>query len=212
MPTLEAVDVCIDKWAFHQRTSADGLPVPLTALGGVSGVPGPWVIKPRFGRGSRDVVVTGNVVTLTAALGQVPEPLVQTQLDGREFTCDALVDRSGAVVGTSARWRTETRGGISTKGTTFDDPEVSNMVTQALKSVGLVGPANVQGFVAEDGTVSLIEINPRFSGGLPLSLAAGADLVEEYLRDIMGLPVRPERLVARAGVTMTRFFDEVFEG
>jgi len=82
----------------------------------------------------------------------------------------------------------------------------------ALKSVGLIGPANVQGFVAEDGGVAVHEINPRFSGGLPLTLAAGCDVVEEYLRDIMGLSVRPERLVARPGVSMSRYFCEVFEG
>jgi carbamoyl-phosphate synthase large subunit len=56
------------------------------------------------------------------------------------------------------------------------------------------------------------EVNPRFSGGLPLSLHAGADLVEEYLRGILGLPMRPARLVARPGVTMMRHYSEVFTG
>jgi carbamoyl-phosphate synthase large subunit len=86
------------------------------------------------------------------------------------------------------------------------------VVSLVLKSVGLVGPANVQGFVQADGSVAVHEVNPRFSGGLPLSLAAGCDLVEEYLRSVIGLPIRPERLVARPGVSMTRYFCEVFEG
>jgi carbamoyl-phosphate synthase large subunit len=54
-------------------------------------------------------------------------------------------------------------------------------------------------------------VNPRFSGGLPLSLHAGADLVGEYLRAIMGRDPRADRLVARPGVTMVRYFDEVYE-
>jgi hypothetical protein len=37
-------------------------------------------------------------------------------------------------------------------------------------------------------------------------------MVEEYLRGVMGLTMRSERLVARPGVTMMRFFCEVFEG
>jgi len=57
----------------------------------------------------------------------------------------------------------------------------------------------------------IIEVNPRFSGGLPLSLHAGADFVGEYLRLIMGRAPRPERLVARPGVTMLRHFDEIYE-
>jgi len=135
---------------------------------------------------------------------------VQTRADGREFTCDALMDATGAMVGASARWRLETRGGISTKGETFENDEVTHLCEQVLKSVRLIGPANVQGFVDGDGGVVIHEVNPRFSGGLPLSLHAGADLVEEYLRAIMGVPVRPERLIARPGVTMLRYFCEVF--
>ena len=45
----------------------------------------------------------------------------------------------------------------------------------------------------------------------PLSIAAGADLVVEYLRGVLGLPIRPERLTYQSGVTMIRHFEEVFE-
>lgn len=64
--------------------------------------------------------------------------------------------------------------------------------------------------VRASGQVAITEVNPRFSGGLPLSLAAGADLVGEYLRAVTGLPVRPERLAYRPGVRMTRYHEEVF--
>jgi carbamoyl-phosphate synthase large subunit len=114
------------------------------------------------------------------------------------------------VAGMVPRWRLETKAGISTKGLTFTDPNVEIAAMHALTAVGLTGPANVQGFVTDDGRVVIIEINPRFSGGLPLSLHAGADLVGEYLRAILGEPVRPERLVAQPGVVMRRYFEEVF--
>jgi len=210
LPQLETVTTCTDKWAFAQNMWAAGLPTPDTELGGGAGLTGPWVVKPRFGRGSRDVWMCRTRGQLAAALTAVPEPLVQTRADGREFTCDALMDATGAMVGASARWRLETRGGISTKGETFENDEVTHLCEQVLKSVRLIGPANVQGFVDGDGGVVIHEVNPRFSGGLPLSLHAGADLVEEYLRAIMGVPVRPERLIARPGVTMLRYFCEVF--
>lgn len=212
MPDLASVRLCTDKWAFHSRTAGSGLPVPATNLGSDEGVPGPWVVKPRFGRGSRDVVLARTRTQLAAALRTVPDAVVQTELTGREFTCDALVDSSGSLVAAVPRWRLETRGGISTVGATFHDDEVVSVVGLVLKTVELVGPANVQGFVREDGSVVVHEVNPRFSGGLPLSIAAGADLVEEYLRAVMGLPVRTERLEARPGVTMMRHFCEVFEG
>ena len=210
LPDAEAARVCVDKWAFAAAMTDAGLPAPPTELGSAGDISKPWVVKPRFGRGSRDVHVARTVAELRVALRRTPEPIVQALVSGREFTADALVDRSGSVASVVPRWRLETKAGISTKGLTFHDPEVENVVTIALKAVGLTGPAGVQGFVTDAGEVVIIEINPRFTGGLPLSLHAGADLVGEYLRAILGEPMRPERLVARAGVTMRRYYEEAF--
>jgi carbamoyl-phosphate synthase large subunit len=213
MPPVKAVEACVDKWAFAELAAAKHLPCPPTALASADDVPGPaWIVKPRRGRGSRDVHVVTDKRRIDRALRMTPEPIVQQRLTGREFTADALVDRDGAPVAIVPRWRVETKAGISTKGRTFDDPAVVAAVEQVLRALDMVGPANVQGFVADDGTVTIHEVNPRFSGGLPLSLHAGADLVEEYLRMTLGEQPRQERLVARADVSMYRYFAEVFEG
>jgi carbamoyl-phosphate synthase large subunit len=212
MPSIDTVRTCVDKWLFAQAMDGAGLPVPPTGLGSGEGIPGPWIVKPRGGRGSRDVHAVSTKKALVAALTLTPEPIVQTQIRGKEFTADALVFPAGELCGVVPRWRLATKGGISTLGTTFDDHVVSDVVGRVLKAIGHVGPANVQGFVTDDGSVMIVEVNPRFSGGLPLSLHAGADLVGEYLRAIMGREPRPERLIARAGVTMFRYFDEVYEG
>ncbi len=211
LPTNEAVKACIDKWEFAKRADEADVMIPATGLGTAEGVPGPWIVKPRFGRGSRDVLPVDDLDELSWALGRVPDPIVQTRVCGREFTVDALVDRDGVLRVAVPRFRVETRGGISTRGITFRNPDVEDGVERLLKCVGLRGVANVQGFVTPQDAVVFIEINPRFSGGLPLSLAAGADLVGQYLRLIRGLCVEPDRLNYRAGVTMMRHFVEVFE-
>jgi carbamoyl-phosphate synthase large subunit len=212
LPSLEAGVTCTDKWLFAECMRAAALAGPVTGLGSDEGVPGPWVVKPRFGRGSRDVFYCTTRRELAEALRHCPEPIVQQRVIGREFTCDVLMDASGTMAGAVPRWRLETKAGISTKGETFDNDAVTHLCGQVLKTVGHIGPANVQGFVCDDGSVVVHEVNPRFSGGLPLSLASGAQLVEEYLRAVMGATVRPERLVSRPGVKMMRYFCEVFEG
>jgi carbamoyl-phosphate synthase large subunit len=211
LPAPAAVRACTDKWRFAQVLSEHGIPGPATNLGSAEGVAGAWIVKPRFGRGSRDVIAVDRPDELAWALGKVPQPIVQTRLSGREFTVDALVDRDGALAGAVPRWRLETKAGISTKGRTFEDEALCTGVGRVLTAVGLQGPANVQGFVDDEGNAAFVEVNPRFSGGLPLSLAAGADLVGEYVRAILGEPVRRERLAFRPGVTMLRHFEEVFE-
>jgi carbamoyl-phosphate synthase large subunit len=72
------------------------------------------------------------------------------------------------------------------------------------------GALNLQGFV-HDGGATVIEVNPRFSGGLPLALAAGADLVGQFVRGALGLPLQSARLEHRPGVRMIRSFTECFE-
>jgi carbamoyl-phosphate synthase large subunit len=211
-PSPGSVLACVDKWRFAQIMSGSGAAIPAASYGHPNGVPGPWIVKPRFGRGSRSVYEVDVREDLQWPLRRVENPIVQTRLTGREFTVDALVDRNGELAGAVPRWRLETKGGISTKGETFADERVTSGVAQVLKTLGLVGPANVQGFVSERGEVSFVEVNPRFSGGLPLSLAAGADLVGQYLRGILGQPLERERLTFRPGVTMTRHFEEIFDG
>ena len=219
VPEAKAVRTCIDKWLFHQAAEAAGVAVPPTVPG--SSIPpgadppfaGPWLVKPRFGRGSRDIVPVDDPAELHAAIRHVPDPIVQHRLVGREFTVDALVAPDGtSLVGAVPRWRDETKAGISVRGETFVDGAVTAGVAGLLAALRLAGPSNVQGFVdPATGQVAFTEVNPRFSGGLPLSLAAGADLVGEYLRVIVGMAPRPERLVYRPGVRMFRYFAEIFE-
>jgi carbamoyl-phosphate synthase large subunit len=211
LPHPWSVEHCVDKLLFYQLMTKYGVPVPVTAQRTSRGVPGPWIVKPRFGRGSRDVYDVADAEDLTYALCHTPKPLIQTKLAGQEFTVDTLSDDDGQLYGAVPRWRVETKAGISTKGLTFDHPELVEKVAALLAVLRLAGPACVQGFLTEDGELGFTEVNPRFSGGLPLSLAAGADLVGQYLNRILGGTVQPERLRFRPGVTMLRYFDEVFE-
>lgn len=209
LPTADSVESCIDKWKFAQVMAAAGVPHPTTCLGAPDGVAPPWILKPRFGRGSRDVFVVAEPCEAAVLARRVEDPIFQHAVSGREFTVDALVTPSGFAGGV-ARWRLETKAGISTKGETFDDPALLELCASVLDAVGLVGPANVQGFVADDGDVSIIEVNPRFSGGLALSLHSGADLVGAYLAAIRGEDVAAGSLRGRPGVVMLRHFEEVF--
>ena len=210
LPDAAAVDVCCDKAAFARAMAAAGVPHPATAAAAdeVAGVPGPWVVKPLAGRGSRGVRLLDDRSLVVEALREDAGLIAQTRLTGREFTADALVDRDGSVRVVVPRWREETKAGISVKGRTFASDAVARVVVAALAAVELTGPANVQGFVADDGTATVVEINPRFSGGLPLTLAAGADVVSAYLAGVRGEPL-PE-LSFRAGVAMSRYFAETY--
>ncbi|MEU4692476.1 ATP-grasp domain-containing protein [Actinoplanes sp. NPDC023714] len=212
LPDPASAETCLDKIAFATALHAAGVPHPATAwTAGTAGlVPGPWVVKPARGRGSRDVIFVDEPADLPHAFFTVPAAIVQTRLDGREFTADALVARDGRLVACVPRWRDETRGGISVRGTTFASPLVTETVAATLRAVGHSGPANVQGFVHPSGAVTIVEVNPRFSGGLPLTLAAGADVVGAYVAGILDPAAVLPSLSFQPGLQMARYFSEVF--
>ncbi len=207
-----SVELCCDKSAFARALRLARVPHPATTdtPAGLVQVPGPWIVKPRAGRGSRGVRLLDTRSDVVEALRADPSLIAQTRLQGREFTADALVARSGELLTVVPRWREETKAGISVKGSTFDSAPVTDVVAGALEAVGLTGPANVQGFVTDDGRATIVEINPRFSGGLPLTLAAGADVVSAYLTGIREPGRRLTHLWFTPGVSMRRYFAEVF--
>ncbi|MCB0914856.1 MAG: ATP-grasp domain-containing protein [Actinobacteria bacterium] len=213
-PPKAAVDACLDKARFAEVTEGAGQPVPRSAWGPVEDalarVPGPWIVKPRFGRGSRDIYSTDDADVVREVWPRVPEPILQTRISGREFTFDALVDRDGSLAGGVPRFRVETKSGISTTGVTFAAPGIHEAVESFLGCLGHTGPANVQGFIGDGGELTFMEVNPRFSGALALSLGSGADLVGQYVNAVYGQPIDRAALTYEPGTVMTRYWAESF--
>ena len=84
------------------------------------------------------------------------------------------------------RQRLEVRGGEVSKGITRRDWVYDYLLQRLRVLPGARGCLTLQVFAGpQAGEVLGIEINPRFGGGFPLSLAAGADfpawLLREYL-------------------------------
>ncbi|GAA4346207.1 ATP-grasp domain-containing protein [Angustibacter luteus] len=212
IPSPQTTTACADKGEFAASLQAAGVAHPHTSTVVVGD--GPWVVKPRTGRGSRDVTITADRASAERALEALAgSGIVQQQVIGREWTADCLTDRTGRVLAVVPRWRVETKAGISTKGETFHDPAVVALVTATLHAVGLTGVANAQGFVTDDVPVA-VEVNPRFSGGLSLSLAAGADLVGGYVELMLDpdASIAPDRLTWQPGRRMQRYFEAVYSG
>src|SRR5690606_22978268 len=107
-PDPEAVRRCVDKWAFAKALAERGVAHPATGLGADPAVLGPWIVKPRSGRGSRHVTAVDDPADLERAARAVPDALTQTRVGGREWTVDLLVAPDGSLAGASPRWRLET--------------------------------------------------------------------------------------------------------
>jgi len=171
----------------------------------------PLLIKPRNGSSSFGVYKIANVDELAFFRSYVPEAMVQEFIVGEEFTVDVMLDFTGRIRSIVPRLRLETRAGEVSKGVTKKDAAVIAAVRHVVAQLpGPMGCITIQCFKKADGEITFIEINPRFGGGVPLSIEAGANFPLWTLQLGLGLTFMEEDFNWVDGLTMLRFDDAVF--
>jgi carbamoyl-phosphate synthase large subunit len=205
----QALDVCLDKLALVERC-AGRVPVPRTERLDQAD-PGLWtypvMVKPRRGSGSRGISMVGSAQEL-AEMQASADYLVQEYLPGTEYSIDVLADVTGHVVASVPRVRERVDSGVSVAGRTLHDAELERLGADMAVVTGLTYVANVQFRRDAAGRPALLEVNPRFPGTMPLTVASGVDMPLMALDALRGKP-----LPAQAGfrdVAMVRYLDERF--
>jgi len=209
----EVIKTATDKWLTYNFFRQINIPTPQTFLKEsipAGGIRFPVIIKPRIlGRGSLNTFKTETKAQMDDAISRMPEALIQELKNGEEFTVDTLSDFTGKCLGAVVRQRIEIKSGVSYKGVTVKDERILNQVVRIVESLPVLGPANVQCFKSDD-EISFIEINPRFSGTLVLSLAAGFNSPLSLVKLAMGLKPDSDLGSYREGIMMYRYWQEVF--
>jgi carbamoyl-phosphate synthase large subunit len=208
-PSLATVESCLDKFALARRCRGV-LPVPRTDLLGPAAAVGrryPVIVKPRRGAGSRGISVVESEAELLS-LGDDDTRLVQDLLPGDEYSVDVFADVAGTVVAAVPRSRLRVDSGVSVAGQTFHDEELEQAARRVATAIGLTTVANVQLRRDRDGRAALLEVNPRFPGAMPLTIAAGIDMPSLTLDTVLGRPV-PAWLDFRE-IANVRHLEDVF--
>lgn len=204
--------ICNDKYATWLFSRDEGIRAPRTWLAGElrsAELRYPVVVKPRHGRGSVNVFTVRDDKQLEMFLSYVPDPIVQEFVEGAEFTVDVLSDFNGRVISVVPRERLVIRAGVSDKGVTRKNKTIMDFAANVAEKLQLVGAGNIQ--CKWDGRdATLIEVNPRFSGGIPLTLASGADFASWLLQMAAGIEVRPRIGKFQDGLTMMSFEESIF--
>ncbi|WP_315077712.1 ATP-grasp domain-containing protein [uncultured Clostridium sp.] len=177
----------------------------------------PLLIKPKCGMGSKDIYKINTIKELIFFNEYVQEKIVQEFILGDEYTVDILVDLEGEPIYIVPRKRIEVRSGEVVKSATIKDRKIINVTKEVLKylnrlkdenNVGLIGPLTIQFFKKENGEILLLEINPRFGGGVPLSFESGANYGKEISRILKGEKLNYiENFIEK---TMIRYEDAIY--
>lgn len=185
--------ICNDKYESAVFMASRGIPFARTWLPDQLDYPNlkyPLFLKPRSGRGSVGAFKIQDERELRFFLEYVPDPVVQEYLPGREFTIDLLADFNGKVISIVPRERLVVRSGVTDRGQTVNDSGLINLAMEAAAALGIRGPANIQ--VKQNcSRITIFEVNPRFSGGIPLTIAAGADFPAWLVELCSGRKLKP---------------------
>ncbi|HEY2556855.1 MAG TPA: ATP-grasp domain-containing protein [Diaminobutyricibacter sp.] len=209
-PSLETLAVCLDKYLLAERCSAS-VTVPTTRLLNGEGRDHDWsfpvIVKPRSGAGSRGVRLVEDRAALEA-LGDDESNIIQEHLPGDEFSVDVLAGLDGSVIAAVPRSRERVDSGVSIAGRTVRRAELSDTAAAVARAIGLSGVANVQLRYSSSGVPALLEVNPRFPGAMPLTIASGVDMPSLLHDLVIGRDV-PET-VDFVELANVRFLEDVF--
>lgn len=207
----ETIQLCNDKFETYRFFHEHEFPFPETYLPETLTyqMNYPLFIKPRGGRGSVQSYIVKNKRELDFFMEYVPDPLVQDYLDGKEFTVDAFFSRDGELISYVPRYRLVIRSGVSDRGRTFKDDALEKWIKKIGKSMKFEGAVNIQGKVHK-GETTFFEINPRFSGGIQLSTAAGPNFSQFLVDELHGQSLEPQLGKYTNNLTMTSYEDSLF--
>lgn len=183
----DGVRICCDKNLTAEFFEKNGFDCPKTYdLADLDSLRFPLFIKPRDGSSSIGAFKIDNRKQLDFFAEYVENPILQECVAGKEYTADCFLDFKGNVITVVPRLRIATRSGEVLKGKVEKNEVIITDIKRLLKSFGFIGQITVQCFLTDDNKVKYIEINPRFGGGAPMSIAAGADSCEWLYRLLMG--------------------------
>ncbi len=211
LASTETLEVCLDKWALAERCTGH-VRVPATIVADDDFDPSrielPVIVKPRSGSGSRGIRLIERRAELEA-LERDGTQLVQELLPGAEYSLDVLARADGHVAAVVPRERLKVDSGIAVTGRTLHDEALERFARDVAHLIGLTTVANVQVKLDVAGEPALLEVNARFPGTMPLTVAAGVDMPKLAVGEALGTPI-PDGPLPFEDLAMVRFFQERF--
>lgn len=166
----------------------------------------PAFIKPKDGSSSVFAYKADSEEILEGYARQVPDYIIQPYIAGTEYTVDIFCDYEGNPVYITPRIRLAVRAGEVLMTQIAQEADIIKEMKRLVADYKPCGAITVQ-MIREKQTREnyYIEINPRFGGGAPLSIKAGADSAKALLQILRGDDLIYREHAAEDGAVYSRF-------
>jgi carbamoyl-phosphate synthase large subunit len=201
----DTLEICRDKLLTYKKMSGK-YNLPFTTADPDKVKSFPVIAKPRFGKGSRNVIKVNNEADLRYIASNFGNTIFQEFLPGVEYTIDVLSDMNKKPIISVPRIRLQTKAGISTKGRIIRDADLETTCMNMAREIGIRGPSCIQMKESSEEQLKLIEINSRLGGGTIFSTLAGANIPSMILEILRGTYIDPPRV---SEITVVRYYEEI---
>ena len=201
----DTLEICRDKLLTYKKMSGK-YNLPFTTADPDKVKSFPVIAKPRFGKGSRNVIKVNNEADLRYISSNFGNTIFQEFLPGVEYTIDVLSDMNKKPIIAVPRIRLQTKAGISTKGRIIRDADLETTCMNMAREIGIRGPSCIQMKESSEKQLKLIEINSRLGGGTIFSTLAGANIPSMILEMLSGTYIDPPRV---SEITVVRYYEEI---
>jgi carbamoyl-phosphate synthase large subunit len=202
----ESMEICYDKMLTFQKLNSR-FDMPFTTTDPDKIPEFPIIAKARREKGGYDAAVIEDEKSLRQVTSRSQDIIFQEYLPGVEYTIDVLSDLNKKPLVAIPRIRLETKGGISTKGKVIHDAQIEQVCIDVASFIGIRGPCCIQMKEAKDGTIKLVEVNPRMGGGTIFAALAGVNFPELILDMVGGKEIITKPSFSE--VTIIRYFEEI---
>lgn len=205
---LETIFLTQDKWKTYKLLKHTiSLPKSFIDKKKID-IPYPLFIKPREGSGSINTFKVNSKDDLDFYWKKIKNPIIQEYLEGKEYTVDCLTDMKGKFLFSITRIRLDTKAGVSIKGKVIKNKKIEQIAKKISQKIKFTGPFFFQ-LKEKNNMPKLLEINPRFGGGMPLSAKAGPDIYFLSIKLFSGEKIKKIPKI-RYGLYFTRFDEEIY--
>lgn len=202
---LDCIEVCYDKMMTFQKLEGK-FDLPFTTINPDKINEFPVLAKPRREKGAPGIVFIEDEDALRHVTSKFSNMIFQEYLPGEEYTIDVLCHLEKKPLIAVPRIRLETKGGISTKGRVIHNDQIEQTCMAIADFLGIRGPCCIQMKESKDGSLKLVEVNPRMGGGTIFATLAGVNFPALVL-DM----VKEKEIVqpSFSEITVIRYFEEI---
>ena len=208
LPNDHVVNVASNKVKTKEVLSELGFRTPKSIDVGNRDIDFPVFVKPTSGSAGIGARKVSNHEELLGYLETLDEPIVEEYVEGPEFTVDVFCNNESKALMAVPRKRLAARGGEVTKGVVQRNEKLEALASDIADKLGCDSPVTIQ-FIEDGNDYVPIEINARLGGGLPLTIAAGANWPLWILNMVRDKPFESDHKITDR-LMMSRYDQSVF--